>query len=268
MLWREVMSDDAILPAAEAGPADLDPPPGLPDEGYDARREARHLLRRVRSGALATLASDGSPYASLVTVATLPDGSPVMPLSTLAVHTRHLMADPRCSLLLERPGTGDPLTHPRLTVTARAVKAAEEERDAWRSRFLRRNPEAELYVDFGDFSFWRLDLGTARIIGGFGRINMLKPADLLTDTAGAEALLAAEARSVDHMNADHRDASRLYATALCGAPDGDWRLTGVDPGGIDLGWEEATLRLDFPDRIADPVALRRQLVRWMEDARG
>ena len=262
------MSDDANPPAAEAGPTGPEGPDFAPgDRAYDARREARHLLRRARSGALATLAADGGPYASLVTVATLPGGSPVLPLSTLAVHTRHLMADPRCSLLLERPGAEDPLTHPRLTVTASAVRAAEGERDAWRARFLRRHPEAELYVDFGDFSFWRLDLGTARIIGGFGRIDMVKAADLATDTAGAEDLLDAEARAVDHMNADHRDALKLYATALCGAPDGDWRATGVDPDGMDLGWREATLRLDFPERITDPAALRRQLVRWADEAR-
>ena len=255
------MSDDAIPPAAEAAA----PPAGRP---YDARAEARHLLRTVRSGALATLTPEGDPYASLVTVATLPDGSPVLPLSTLAVHTQHLMADPRCSLLLDSAGKGDPLTHPRLTIAARAVKAGAEERAAWRSRFLRRHPKAEIYVDFGDFSFWRLDLGGARIIGGFGRIHMLEASDLATDTAGAEALLGAAERSVDHMNADHRDALKLYATALCGAPDGDWRIVGLDPEGIDLGWRDTTLRLDFPERITEPAALRRQLVRWVEDAKA
>ncbi len=243
----------------------IPPPAGRP---YDARAAARHLLRTVRSGALATLTPEGDPYASLVTVATLPDGSPVLPLSTLAVHTRHLMADPRCSLLLDSAGKGDPLTHPRLTVAARAVVATTEERAAWRSRFLRRHPKAEIYVDFGDFSFWRLDLRGARIIGGFGRIEMLDAPDLATDTAGAEALLGAEDRSVDHMNADHRDALKLYATALCGAPDGDWRIVGLDPEGIDMGWRDTTLRLDFPERITEPTALRRQLVRWVEDAKA
>ena len=249
--------DDAIPPAA-----------GRPRDGYDARAEARKLLRTVRSGALATLTPEGDPYASLVTVATLPDGSPVLPLSTLAVHTQHLMADPRCSLLLDSAGKGDPLANPRLTVTARAVKATAAERAAWRSRFLRRHPKAEIYVDFGDFSFWRLDMRGARIIGGFGRIDMLGAPDLATDTAGAEALLDAEGRSVDHMNADHRDALKLYATALCGAADGDWRIVGLDPEGIDMGWRDSTLRLDFPERVTDPAALRRQLVRWMDEAKG
>lgn len=245
---------------------DLTPP--ARQAGYDAGTAARRLLRTVRSGALATLAPDGGPFASLVTVASLPDGSSVLPLSTLAMHTQHLIADPRCSLLLEGGGKGDPLVHPRLTVTARARRAEAGERAAWRTRFLRRHPKAELYVDFGDFSFWRIEPIAARMIGGFGRIDALAAADLATDTAGADALLEGETRSLDHMNADHRDALRTYATALCGAPDGDWSLVGIDPGGIDMGCRDETLRLDFPERVTDPAALRRQLVAWMKEAEG
>lgn len=257
------MSDDPTPSASTDIPPEGEPPHGRP---YEARREARHLLRTVRSGALATLTPEGHPYASLVTVATLPDGSPVLPLSTLAVHTQHLMADPRCSLLLDSAGKGDPLAHPRLTVTARAVKCSDEERADWRARFLRRHPRAEIYVDFGDFSFWRLDLAGARVIGGFGRIDMLTGADLATDVTGAEALLESETRSTDHMNADHGDALRLYATALCGEPDGAWRIVGLDPDGIDMGLRDRTVRLDFPERIIDPASLRRQLVCWVAEA--
>ena len=229
-----------------------------------ARAAARRLMRVQRSGALATLTPEGAPYASLVSVASLPDGSPVLPLSTLAVHTRHLLADPRCSLLLDSARHGDPLTHPRLTVTGSAVPATPEEREAWRARFLRRHPGAAVYVDFGDFSFWRVIVSDARFIGGFGRVEMLGPGDLLTDLSGAEALLAAETRAIDHMNADHRDALRLYATGMGGARDGDWRVVSLDPEGIDLGCGDETLRLPFPARVADPGALRRQLVAWAE----
>ena len=264
------MSDESGSDEGEDrdGPDPGTGPAAAPAGGYDHRREARHLLRTVRSGALATLTQEGGPYASLVSIATLPDGSPVLPLSTLAVHTQHLLADPRCSLLLESDGKGDPLTHPRLTVTALAVRASDDERVAWRTRFLRRHPKAEIYVDFGDFSFWRLQVTAARIIGGFGRIHMLSAADLLTDLTGAEALLDAETRSVDHMNADHRDALRLYAETFCKAPAGDWRIVGLDPDGIDLGWGDETLRLDFPERIVDSGALRRQLVQWVTLAKA
>ncbi len=235
---------------------------------YDARDAARRLLRTVRSGALATLTPEGAPYASLVSVASLADGSPVLPLSTLAIHTQHLLADPRCSLLLDSAGQGDPLTHPRLTLTARAVTASAEDRGAWRARFLRRHPKAEIYVDFGDFAFWRLEIAGARMIGGFGRIDGLGAGDLLTDLSGAEGLTASESRAIDHMNADHRDALGLYATRLCGAPEGAWRMVGLDPDGIDLACADRTLRLAFPERITDSAALRRQLERWVEDAKA
>ena len=249
------MNEDAL-------PADTAPPP----DAYDARSEARRLLRTARSGTLATLTRDGEPYASLAALATLPDGSFVVPLSTLAVHTRHVADDPRCSLLIGVPGAGDPMAHPRLTLSCRAVKAEDGERDAWRARFLRRHPDA-FYVDFGDFSFWRLAIRGGRMIGGFGRINMLKPADLSTDLAGAEALVAAETRAVDHMNQDHRDATRLYATRLAGAPDGDWRITGLDPDGLDLACGDDARRLAFHKRITDSGALRELLVQWVEKAR-
>ncbi len=238
------------------------------DETYDAALEARTLLRTVRSGALATLTPDGDPYASLVSLASLPDGSPVLPLSTLAIHTQHLLEDSRCSLLLDGGGKGDPLTHPRVTLVGRAVQATSEERAAWRTRFLRRHPKAALYVDFGDFAFWRVELRAARVIGGFGRIHGLAAADLLTSLTGAEALVDGETRSLEHMNQDHTDAIRLYATVLAGGAHGAWRISGIDPDGLDLTLADDTRRLHFPARIADPAALRHQLVAWAEAAKS
>ena len=247
------MSDDAGEQA--------EPPRAVSaDDTYDAALEARTLLRTVRSGALATLTPDGDPYASLVSLASLPDGSPVLPLSTLAVHTQHLLADPRCSLLLDGGGKGDPLTHPRVTLVGHAVQATSDERAAWRSRFLRRHPKAALYVDFGDFSFWRVELRAARVIGGFGRIHGLTAADLLTQIVGAEALVEGETRSLEHMNDDHADAIRLYATVLAGGPEGAWRISGIDPDGLDLTLADDTRRLRFPERVTDPATLRQQLV--------
>ena len=236
------------------------------DQAYDARGDAKRLLRTTRSGALATLSPDG-PFASLVGVATRPDGSPIMLLSQLAAHTGHLQADPRCSILLAHRGKGDPLAHPRLTLVGRAVKATAEERDAWRARYLARHPKAELYVDFTDFAFWRLDPAAAHLNGGFARAASFATSDLLTSTEGAEALIAAEAGAVAHMNTDHRDAIRLYATNMAGMPDGDWRMSGLDPEGIDLALGDRTARLDFPERVTTPGDLRRVLVAWVEAAR-
>ena len=69
---------------------------------FDAKTAARKLLREGRSGALATLMTgSGDPYCSLVNVATAFDGSPVLLISRLALHTKNILSDPRVSLMLD-----------------------------------------------------------------------------------------------------------------------------------------------------------------------
>jgi len=91
---------------------------------------------------------------------------------------------------------------------------------------------------------------------------------LLTDVSDAADLLAAEEGAVAHMNADHADAVRLYATKLLGAADGDWRMIAVDPEGCDLAHGSKRLRLNFPARVTDATALRKTLVSLVGEARG
>ena len=69
-------------------------PPPAPD--FDAAGLAKHLLRTLRTGALATLdRAAGFPFASLVTVATDLDGSPLLLMSQLSAHTLNLERDAR-----------------------------------------------------------------------------------------------------------------------------------------------------------------------------
>ena len=81
-----------------------------------------------------------------------------------------------------------------------------------RRRYLARQPEAEMFAGFADFAFYRIAISAAHLVAGFGRIVDLKPQDVLLDIAGADDLLAAEERASAHMNEDHADALRLYAT--------------------------------------------------------
>jgi putative heme iron utilization protein len=227
--------------------------PRQPDPGFDAAGLAKHLLRTVRSGALATLGPDGVPFATLVTVATDPDGSPLLLTSRLSGHTANMEREPRVSILLAQTGKGDPLAHPRLTVTGRAERTGEPR---VRARFLARHPKAELYADFADFSFWRVEIAGGHLNGGFARAASLSAADLRTDLLGAEALVEAEAGALAHMNEDHREALELYATGLAGAAPGAWRTTGLDPEGIDLMLGDRTARVAFPGRVNHPKELR------------
>ena len=110
-------------------------------DAFDALAEARRLLRTARAGSLATLDADGDPFASLAGVATAPDGAPLLLVSQLAAHTRHMAADARVSLLLAEAGAGDPLAHPRLTLTGRAARLSHATTTTGRNGFrLRRSP--------------------------------------------------------------------------------------------------------------------------------
>jgi putative heme iron utilization protein len=237
-----------------------------PNADFNPRTASKKLLREGMTGALATLIpSAGDPYCSLVNVATAHDGAPLLLLSTLAIHTKNILADPRASLMLDERKDGDPLEGARVMLMGRV--AATDDAIA-RARYLARHPEADAFVGFKDFAIYRMEIERAHLVAGFGRIVNLAGKDILTDLAGAEALLEAEAGAVEHMNADHADAIRLYATKLLGGPDGAWRCTGCDPEGLDLRFGRMGLRLPFPQRVNASGPLRAVLVQMAQNARA
>lgn len=239
-----------------------------PDADFDPVRLARSLLRRRRQGALATLmAGDGDPYCSLVNVASHADGSPILLISRLALHTKNILADSRVSLMLDERTAGDPLEGARIMVAGRAEAAGASDLDLLRRRYLNAHPSAEAFANFKDFSFFRIAPSGAHLVAGFGRIVDLRPEQFLTDISDAAPLLEAEQDAIEHMNADHRDAVQLCATRLCGAAAADWRCTGCDPDGMDMEADGTTLRLDFPRRIVTPMALRQMLKQLADQAR-
>lgn len=233
---------------------------------FDPRAASKRLMREARSGALATLmAGKGDPYCSLVNVATEADGTPLLLISRLALHTRNILADARVSLMLDERKEGDPLQGARVMLMGTAEPATGE---AARRRYLARQPEAAMFVDFPDFGFFRVAVTGAHLVAGFGRIVDLAPADILVDLAGAETLLSAEDGAAAHMNEDHADALRLYATRLLGAPDGEWRCAGLDPEGMELQDGRLALRLAFPQRVTSPGVLRAVLKQMADEARA
>jgi putative heme iron utilization protein len=247
------------------------PETARPPEDFNPIAVAKGLLRTTRSGALATLdRNTGHPFSSLVNVATDVDGSPLILVSRLSTHTANIEVDPRASVLLASTGKGDPLAHPRLTALgtfSRIERGAPDEARVQR-RFLARHPKSELYSSFADFSFWRLTVVSAHLNGGFARAADLEAGDLLTDTADAAEMVEIEAGAIEHMNADHPDAVRLYATRLLGEADGAWRVTGVDPDGLDLALGDRTARMPFPQRVIDGGTLRKVLAEAGAQARA
>lgn len=230
-------------------------------------QNARRLLRSGLTATLATVGADGAPYASFAGYATRPDGSPLFLFSGLSPHTRNLGRDPRFSLLIAAPARpeGDPMDSARLTLSGRIARSEDP---ADRARYLRRNPKAELYAGLADFKIHVATVTDAHYVGGFGLARGLPVGDVIRAADDAAKLVEAEAGIVEHMNADHGDANKLYATKLLGLPAADWTMTGIDPEGCDLRAENRTARLEFDTRITTAGEARTVLVELVKRARG
>jgi heme iron utilization protein len=223
--------------------------------------QARQLLRASRSAALATLAPDAQPFVSLVTPACLPDGSLVLLISRLAEHTKHLLVDPRCSILATgMPDSDNPQTTPRVTVTGIAAPADEPEIKA---RYLAIHPYASLYAGFTDFTTWRIVPMAASLVAGFAQAHRL--ASIAPDPAAVAAIANAEADIIAHCNNDHAD-----ALAAIARQPGAWRMVSVDVDGFDLAPSagERSLRFAWSAPVQTAAEIRRELVRMTDEARG
>jgi putative heme iron utilization protein len=230
--------------------------------------EARALLRRARSGALATALTEdrddgatggGWPYASLVTVACDGDASPILLLSDLSDHTRNLALDPRASLLVEAASSrANPQTGPRVSLLGRIVKTTEIRH---RRRFLARHPSAALYADFADFNVYRMAVERAHFVGGFGRALWLEADDVLLEPDAAAAVAAAEPAVLARMQGPCADAVAGAAQRLLARPGTGWRLIALDPEGCDLRRRGALARLDFPAAVNNADDLDAMLAR-------
>ena len=247
------------------------PETARPPDDFDPVAVGKALLRATRAGAMATLdRNTGHPFSSLVNIATDVDGSPLILVSRLSTHTANLEADGRASVLLASTGKGDPLAHPRLTVLGAftRVERGSPLGDRVQRRFLSRHPKSQLYAGFADFSFWRVAVISAHLNGGFARAADLKAGEILTDLAGADEMIEIEEGAIEHMNADHPDAVRLYATRLLGEADGAWHVTGIDPDGLDLALGDRVARMPFRERVVNGLVLRKTLAECGSRARA
>lgn len=147
-----------------------------------ARQLARDLIGQAGFAALAVIdPADGLPGISRIAFGRAADGGFVTLISALAPHFAALQAQPQCALMVGEVGEkGDPLTHPRLIIKARASFVAGDDpaRMALREGWLHSHPKAKLYVDFADFAFVRFTPVSALLNGGFARAFRLEPSDL------------------------------------------------------------------------------------------
>ncbi|MHA1536023.1 MAG: HugZ family pyridoxamine 5'-phosphate oxidase [Alphaproteobacteria bacterium] len=236
-----------------------------------AAQRARNLIRERQKVALSTASSrfDGWPYGSLVMVANDYDASPILLISDLSEHAKNLADDPRASLLFDgttRRGA-DPLDGPRVSLLGRArISQAPH----LRARYLSRHPAAARFAGFGDFRIYRFEVERAYLVEGFGRTRWFEPPALLfgADAELAGDLAQSEPGILAHMNENHADAIALYANRLLGRGGGGWRMTGIDPEGLEIRRHGGLARLTFETPLASAGEVRAVLTGLANKARA
>jgi hypothetical protein len=191
-----------------------------------------HLLHQAAFGVLATHSDQlpGYPFATILPLALDERHCPVFLISSLAEHTKNLMADHRVSLLVSEPDIQNVLQGTRLTLTGDAHRI--EASDELVARYLRYQPDAGKYLDLGGFSFFRLIPRRARYIAGFGQMGWVEQAEW------QEAAILSLG-----------DEENIYRNVAPLAPAGV-HLLGIDCYGFDVERHGKRERHPFPDAPA------------------
>ena len=233
---------------------------------------ARTLLHLGRVGTLATLSrkQQGFPFASVMPYGLDESGRPTFLISTMAMHTQNLQADPRASLLVAQPeASGDPLGASRITLIGNVERIPEDDMAEARTLYLARHQNSKYWVDFDDFSFYRMAVIDLYYVGGFGVMGWVEAAQY--EHAMPDPLSDAAAGILEHMNTDHADALVLLAKKFAGIEAQEATMISMDRLGFSV-------RLKTPDRmrgariaflreVRSPDETRKVLVEMVKQAR-
>ena len=242
--------------------------PPVPEPTYAER--ARTLAHQGRAGTLATVSRKhpGHPFASLMPYALDEQGRPLMLISSMAVHTQNALADPRASLLVTQEAAGDPLAAGRLTVMGEARPVPEADKSGVRAAYLARHVNAAYWVDFDDFSFWRLEPADLYFVGGFAAMDWVSGPEYMA--ARPDPLADSAESIIKHMNEDHAEALRTLARALAGESADDVTMVSVDRLGFKLrvrsGERVHSVRLPFPHEVTTPGQCREVFIEMLAAA--
>lgn len=228
-------------------------------------QEALRFLRSTRHAVLSTQSAKfpGYPFGSVAPFVLDHQGNPLILISTIAEHTKNIIADPHVSLIAFDPGAADMQAAGRLTLLGTAHETAKAD-VALRARYLRYFPQAAQYFDMHDFRFYRIELQQARYIGGFGNIHWLAPAAMKPPV---NQLAEQEAAILSHMNADHADSLHLYCKHTHRIAPQIAIMVGIDTEGFDVRADDTLLRFEFDAPVTDAQSARLALVKLSQAAR-
>src|SRR5437763_2385403 len=263
------MTSSSIRKHASTGPASDQP--AVPEPAFAER--ARTLMYLGRIGSLSTLSrkQPGFPFGSVMPFGLDNQGRPIFLISTMAMHTQNLQADSRASLLVTQGDTdGEPLGASRVTLVGNVLPVPDAEASEVRKLYLERHANSKYWVDFADFSFYRMDVLDAYYVGGFGVMGWVSATDF--QSSQPDPLVDSMAEIIQHMNADHKDALVLLARQFAHIDSTEATMTAVDRLGFhvrlktDEGMRGA--RIAFLREVRDATETRTVLVEMVKTARS
>ena len=266
-------SSSSSSPSAgkHAGPGPASGQPAAPEPTYAER--ARTLMYLRRTGSLSTLSrkQPGFPFGSVMPYGLDEHGRPVFLISTMAMHTQNLRGDPRASLLVTQDDAGgDPLGASRVTLVGNVLPVPQLEVAEVRDLYLARHANSRYWVDFEDFSFYRMDVVDIYYVGGFGVMGWVSASEY--ESSQPDPLADAMPEIIQHMNADHKDALVLLARTFAQVESQEATMTALDRLGFHVrlkthdGMRGA--RIAFLREVKSPVETRKILVEMVQQARS
>jgi hypothetical protein len=261
------MANDSNRHAADAAP----PEAQVPEPPFAER--ARTLIHLGRTGTLSTQSrrAAGYPFGSVAPYGLDAGGRPTFLISSMAMHTQNLLADPRASLLVTQPGwTEDPLAGGRVTLVGDVERVPAADVERIRADYIERHESARYWVDFDDFAFYRMEVRDLYYVAGFGAMGWVAADEYRA--AEPDPLADSAAGILEHMNEDHADALRLYARVFAGVDAAEATMTSVDRMGFRVRVREGErlrgLRINFPREVRTTGDARTVLVEMVREARS
>ncbi len=244
--------------------------PPVPEPSFAER--ARTLVYVGRIGSLSTVSrkQPGFPFGSVMPYGLDEKGRPIFLISTMAMHTQNLQNDPRASLLVtQADGDGDPLGASRVTLIGNVSPTPQPEIADARKLYLKRYSNSKYWVDFDDFSFYRMQVVDIYYVGGFGIMGWVKAADY--DEAEPDPLADVAGGIIEHMNADHKDALILLAHTSAAIEAQEAAMTSVDRLGFQVRLKTVEgmrgARIGFTHEVRNANEARKVLVEMVQQAR-
>ncbi len=265
------MSSASSSSRKHAGPGPSSDQPSIPEPSFAER--ARTLMHLSRIGSLSTLSrkQPGFPFGSVMPYGLDNNGRPIFLISTMAMHTQNLQSDPRASLLVTQDDvSGDPLGASRVTLVGNVRTVPKAEVPESRDLYLARYANSKYWVDFEDFSFYRMDVVDVYYVGGFGVMGWVSASDY--DHARLDPLADSMTEIIEHMNADHKDALVLLARRFARIESQEATMTTVDRLGFHVRMKTQEgmrgARIAFLREVTNAAETRKVLVEMVQQARS